>query len=142
MNISEAGLQLIQSHEGCRLKAYRDSVGVLTIGYGHTGADVDEDTTWTQQEADAALLADVGRFEACVNSLFVPVLTQGQFDALVSFSFNLGCKALRDSTLRRKLSEGDIEGAAAEFARWNKAGGHVLAGLTSRRADEAALFAT
>lgn len=140
MNVSPAGLDLIKHAEGCRLTAYRDGVGVLTVGYGHTGHDVAEYTVLTQDEADQLLLADIGKFEACVNGLFDRELTQGQFDALVSFAFNLGCATLRDSTLRRNLNEGDAAGAAAEFKRWNHAGGQVVAGLTTRRAAEAAMF--
>jgi peptidoglycan hydrolase-like protein with peptidoglycan-binding domain len=86
------------------------------------------------------LAEDVGRFEAAVNRLVKVPLSQGQFDALVSFSFNVGEGALADSTLLRKLNARDYKGARREFARWNKGGGRVLPGLTRRRAAEAKLF--
>lgn len=140
MKISKKGLDLIKEYEGLELKAYKDSVGVLTIGYGSTGSHVKPGMTITAQEAEALLLKDVERFEKGVAAAVKVPLNQNQFDALVSFSFNLGLGSLQKSTLLRKLNSGDYAGAQAEFKRWNKAGGVVLRGLVRRRASEALLF--
>lgn len=139
MQISNAGLDLIKQFEGLYLKAYRCPAGVPTIGYGHT-AGVAMGQTITQQQADDYLRRDVRQFERAVERLVSVPLTQGQFDALVSFAFNLGEGALAQSTLLRLLNAGDYAGAAAQFDRWNKAGGRVLPGLVRRRAAERALF--
>lgn len=139
MRISDSGLDLIKRFEGLRLHSYRCPANIPTVGYGHTGADVCDGQTITLEKADELLRADVMRFEDGVARL-APTTTQGQFDGLVSFAFNLGLGALKSSTLLRKHNAGDYEGAAAEFGRWNKAGGKVLNGLVRRRADEAALY--
>ena len=139
MNISETGLDLIRRHEGLRLSAYQDSVGVWTIGYGHTG-DVTPDAAITEHMADTLLSSDAQKCERCVNSCVNFSITQNQFDALCSFVFNLGCRALGDSTLLRKLNTGDVEGAAQEFTKWDHAGGVEVAGLLARRNDEMRLF--
>ena len=139
MQISKAGLDLIKQFEGLYLKAYRCPAGVPTIGYGHT-AGVAMGQTIAQQQADDYLRRDVRQFERAVARLVSVPLTQGQFDALVSFAFNLGEGALAQSTLLRLLNAGDYAGAAAQFERWNKAGGRVLPGLVRRRAAERALF--
>lgn len=139
MQISKAGLDLIKQFEGLYLNAYRCPAGVPTIGYGHT-AGVAMGQTITQQQADDYLRRDVRQFERAVSRLARVPLTQGQFDALVSFAFNLGEGALAQSTLLRLLNAGDYAGAAAQFDRWNKAGGRVLPGLVRRRAAERALF--
>lgn len=141
MNTSETGLALISEFEGCRLEAYQDSVGIWTVGYGHI-AGVKEGDICTQEEADEWLRTDVGTAERCVNNSVRVTLSQGQFDALVSFVFNLGCAALRNSTLLRKLNDGDDDGAAQQFMHWNHAGGQVVAGLTRRRQAEMELFTT
>lgn len=144
MRTSPAGRAFIGRHEGVRLAAYRDAAGVWTIGYGHTAAAGPPvpaaGLTITAAEADAILGRDLARFEAAVSRLVTVALSQGEFDALVSFAFNVGEGALGRSTLLRKLNAGDRAGAAAEFGRWNKAGGRVLAGLTRRRAEERAVF--
>ena len=135
--------QLIEGWEGCRLEPYADAVGVATVGYGHTGDDVSLDMDPISQEvADQLLAADLGRFETAVNGMVSDQTSQQQFDALVSFSYNLGEGALRGSTLLRMHNAGDYDGAAQQFGRWNHAGGRVLAGLTRRRAGEAAVYAT
>lgn len=139
MKTSPAGIALIQSFESCRLMAYRDSVNVLTIGWGHTGK-VWPGMTITQEQADALLSADLARFEAGVAKLAKVSLAQHEFDALVSFAFNCGLGNLESSTLLRKLNAGDKAAAGAEFPRWNKAGGKVLRGLTRRREAERAMF--
>lgn len=139
MKTSSNGLALVKQFEGLRTQAYICPAGVLTIGYGSTGAHVKRGMVITEAQATALLAQDVVRFEKAVNGLGV-ALTQNQFDALVSFAFNVGEKALRDSTLAKKLKAGDYKGAAAQFARWTKAGGKTLPGLVRRRAAEAALF--
>jgi len=144
MQTSPAGRAFIGLHEGLRLDAYRDAVGVWTIGYGHTAAAGAPapiaGMRITAGEADAILARDLAKFDAAVGRLVTVDLQQHEFDALASFTFNLGEGNLAASTLLRKPNAGDRAGAAAEFARWNKAGGKVLAGLTRRRAQERALF--
>lgn len=140
MKISPKGLAVIKQFEGLRLTAYKCPAGVLTIGYGSTGEHVKPGMTITAQEAERLLLDDISRFEVGVQEVIKQPLTQGQFDALVSFSFNVGLVALRESTLAAKIKAGDVAGAANEFARWNKAGGKVLPGLVKRREAERALF--
>lgn len=144
MRTSGDGRAFIGRHEGLRLSAYRDAAGVWTIGYGHTAAAGPPvpaaGLTITAGEAETILARDLVRFEAAVARLVTVPLSQGEFDALVSFAFNVGDGALARSTLLRKLNAGDPAGAAAEFGRWNKAGGRVLAGLTRRRAEERAMF--
>lgn len=144
MRTSPAGRAFVGAHEGLRTRAYRDAVGVWTIGYGHTAAAGSPTPaagmTITAAEAEAILARDLAVFERAVEGLAKVPLAQHEFDALVSFAFNLGAANLAGSTLLRKLNAGDRAGAAAEFGRWNKAGGRVLAGLTRRRAEERALF--
>ena len=135
-----AGMALIRKFEGCKLTAYRCPAGVWTIGYGSTGPHVIPGLTITQARADALLRHDLTRFERAVNRA-APTATQNQFDALTAFAFNVGIRAFENSTLLRKHRAGDFAGARAQFARWNKAGGQVLYGLTRRRAAEAALYA-
>ena len=140
--ISDAGLKLIRDFEGCRLTAYPDpGTGghPWTIGVGHTGADVRPGLTITDARANELLRADVARFESAVNRL-APVTTQAQFDALVSFAFNVGDGALSGSTLLKRHNAGVYSDAAAEFGKWDKAGGRRMAGLTRRRSAEAALY--
>ena len=139
MNISQAGIDLIKSFEGCRLEAYLDSVNVPTIGYGSTEG-VKMGDRLTQAEVDALLTADLVRFEKCVTDQVDVDLRQNEFDALVSFAFNLGCNALKNSTLLKLLNAGDKAAAGQQFLRWDKAGGQVLAGLTRRRKAESSMF--
>lgn len=139
MHISQQGLDLIKSFEGLRLSAYKCPADVWTIGYGTT-AGVKPGQTITKERAEELLREDVKRFEDQVLRLVKVPLTQGQFDALVSFVYNLGAGNLSNSTLLRLLNEGDYAGAGAQFERWTKAGGKVLAGLVRRRAAERALF--
>lgn len=146
MKTSSTGLALIKSFEGFEPKAYICPAGVLTIGYGSTGAHVKRGVTMSEADATALLAQDVVRFEDAVNKLGVP-LTQNQFDALVAWSFNVGAGKLKNatsSTMAKMLLARDYAGAAGQFAVWNKAtvNGKLqpLAGLTRRRAAEAALF--
>ncbi|CAM8556988.1 lysozyme [Enterobacter hormaechei subsp. xiangfangensis] len=144
MQTSDKGVALIKQFEGCKLTAYQDSVGVWTIGYGWTqpvdGKPIRAGMTIKQETAERLLKTGLVSYESDVSRLVKVGLTQGQFDALVSFTYNLGARSLSTSTLLRKLNIGDYAGAADEFLRWNKAGGKVLNGLTRRREAERALF--
>ena len=143
MNISKQGLELIKRFEGLHLVAYLDPVKIPTIGYGTIvidGKPVRLGTTITQAQAEAYLYADIQKFEDHVNQLLNVPVSQEQFDALVSFVYNLGPTNFRKSTLLRLLNQGRYEEAQPQFLRWNRAGGHVLRGLTRRRLAEAALF--
>nr|WP_269841900.1 lysozyme [Enterobacter asburiae] len=144
MQTSDKGIALIKKFEGCKLTAYQDSVGVCTIGYGWTqpvdGKPIRVGMTIKQETAERLLKTGLVSYESDVSRLVKVGLTQGQFDALVSFTYNLGARALSTSTLLRKLNAGDYAGSADEFLRWNKAGGKVLNGLTRRREAERALF--
>ena len=144
MQTSEKGIALIKKFEGCKLTAYQDSVGVWTIGYGWTqpvdGKPIRAGMAIKQETAERLLKTGLVSYESDVSRLVKVGLTQGQFDALVSFTYNLGARSLSTSTILRKLNDGDYAGAAAEFPRWNKAGGKVLNGLTRRREAERALF--
>ncbi|HAS0853744.1 lysozyme (plasmid) [Enterobacter cloacae complex sp. ECL405] len=144
MQTSDKGIALIKQFEGCKLTAYQDSVGVWTIGYGWTqpvdGKPIRAGMTIKQETAERLLKTGLVRYESDVSRLVKVGMTQGQFDALVSFTYNLGARSLSTSTLLRKLNAGDYAGAADEFLRWNKAGGKVLNGLTRRREAERALF--
>ena len=141
MNISERGLQLIKEFEQCRLVGYLPTPDdVPTIGFGHTGPEVQIGMHWTQEQADFALAQDIKRFEKAVTDAVTAELTQHEFDACVSLAFNIGTGAFKGSTLVKKLNDSDYDGAALEFARWNKQAGKVLAGLTKRREAERELF--
>lgn len=140
MKISQKGVDLIKSFEGLELKAYKDSVGVTTIGYGSTGSHVSMGMTITKEQAEQLLKKDLERFEKGVSDIVKVPLNQNQFDALVSFSFNLGLGNLKSSTLLKKLNASDYTGASREFERWNRAVGKVLNGLTRRRIAERDLF--
>lgn len=144
MQISNKGIALIKQFEGLRLDAYQDSVGVWTIGYGWTqpvdGKPITKGIVIKPEIAERLLKTGLVSYENDVSKLVKVKLTQGQFDALVSFAYNLGTRALSTSTLLKKLNAGDYDGAADEFPRWNKAGGKELAGLTRRREAEFALF--
>lgn len=136
---SQKGRDLITHFEGERLRAYRCPAGVWTIGIGHTGPDVTPGKTISREESQALLTVDLAKFEAELRKL-APVTTQGQFDALVSFAFNLGEGNLAKSTLLKKHNAGDHGGAAAEFGKWVHADGKRMEGLVRRRAAEARLY--
>ena len=140
MTPSPDALDLIRHFEGCRLVAYQDSVGVWTIGYGHTGTDVRPGMQIGQAEAEGFLAVDAGTAGRAVERLVKVPLRQCEFDALVSFTFNLGARALEGSTLLRLLNAGSRWAAADEFPKWILAGGKILPGLVTRRAAERALF--
>ncbi|WP_035877135.1 lysozyme [Cupriavidus sp. amp6] len=152
MKTSQNGLAVIKYFESCRPSAYLDSAGIPTIGWGHTGPDVRLGMTITRDRADELLLADLAEHECIVLSAVTVQLTQGQFDALVSFCFNVGPgrKGKKDglvtlangnpSTLLRRVNAGDFDGAKSQFSLWNRSGGVPLRGLIRRRAAECALF--
>lgn len=136
MKISEKGLDLIKKFEGCKLTAYRCPAGVLTIGYGHTGADVKEGQKITQKKANELLKADVEKFEKHVNSYKKYYrFTQNEFDALVSFAFNIG--NINQLTKYGKRNKGII---ADKILQYTKAGGKTLSGLVKRRRAEHDMF--
>ena len=136
-----AGCSLTEMSESLRLVAYKPTLtDPWTCGYGHTGPDVQQGTACTPAQALAWLEQDVQMAEIAVKTLVTEPLNQNQFDALVDFTFNEGAGHLRYSTLLKLLNSGDFAGADAEFAKWNLAGGRVLPGLCTRRANEAALF--
>lgn len=137
MKISPRGIQLIKDFEGLRLTAYKCPAGVWTIGYGHTG-NVKAGDKVTPNGADELLAQDLAMFQRGVNKAVTVPVTQGQYDALVSFAFNLGLGALQGSTLLRKLNAG--EDASGEFIKWVNAGGKRVEGLVRRREAERALF--
>jgi lysozyme len=139
MRTGRDGVELIRHFEGCRFDAYLCPAGVWTIGYGHT-ADVKEGDSIDQEAAEAFLIEDLEKFEQAVMRLVEVPLTQQQFDALVSWTFNLGAGNLAESTLLRKLNNYQYAEVPEQMMRWVKAGGQVLDGLVKRRAAEAALF--
>jgi lysozyme len=139
MNIGNKGLELIKHFEGCELQAYKCPAGVWTIGYGHIKG-VSEGMTITQEEAENMLRDEMAEYEGYVNNLVTVELNQNQFDAMVSWVYNLGGGNLGASTLLKVLNAGDFAGVPAQMLRWNKAGGKVLEGLTRRRQAEADLF--
>jgi lysozyme len=146
MKTSTNGITLIKEFEGFKESSYQCSAGVWTIGYGTTvfpeGHKVLRGDRIIKKSAEEFLRHDLIQFETQVNRLVQVPLTQNQFDALVSFTYNLGGGALERSTLLKKLNDGNYSGAAKEFMRWNKAGGKVLKGLTNRRKREMELFLT
>ena len=156
MNVSEKACDVIRHHEGVRSRPYRCPALLWTIGVGHVlypeqaklpltermgfSLRPEDDRVFTKEEVDGILKFDLARFERGVGQ-FCPVpLTQGMFDGLVSFAFNVGLGTLQRSTLRQKLLRGDKAGAADEFLKYCMAAGKILKGLQNRRIDERALF--
>lgn len=142
MNVSEKGINLIKNFEGCRLEAYKCPAGIWTIGYGHTGLTVHQGLKITQKEADNLLKTDLIVHCNNVTKLVKVPLTQNQFDALVSFEFNIGYGAFNSSTLLKLLNQGKYTDAANQFGRWVYTNKKVLPGLVKRRAAEKELFVT
>ena len=146
MKTSARGIELIKQFEGLELEAYQDIAGIWTIGYGHTGPDVEPGMRISEREAEALLRKDLKPREDAARDLTSVKLNQNEFDALVSFIYNVGVDAYRRSTARRRLNRNDRLGAADALTWWNKAtvGGVLrqIAGLTRRRAAERALFLT
>jgi GH24 family phage-related lysozyme (muramidase) len=142
VKISQNGVNLIKSFEGLVLRAYKplETEQYWTIGYGHYGEDVNEGEKITKIGAEKLLKKDLERYEEYVSDYVTVKLNQNQFDALVSFCYNLGGGALKNSTLLKKLNKGDYIGASNEFGKWVNAGGKRLNGLVRRREQEKELF--
>ena len=144
MKTSSAGIALIKRFEGLELESYQDIAGVWTIGYGHTGPDAKPGAVWTETDADAALIRDLELREDAVAHLVTAPLNQNEFDALVSFVFNVGAGAFKGSTALKRLNAGHRVGAAEALTWWDKAtiDGVLrsVKGLTTRRAAERELF--
>jgi lysozyme len=138
-HMSSAGIQHLKEFEGVELRAYQDVGGVWTIGFGHT-RNVKAGDRITLAQAEELLRIDLKTFERCVNRLVTVAIHQLQFDALVSFAYNIGCGALERSTLLSMLNSGDHSGAAEQLLRWNKVQGKVVRGLTRRRESERLMF--
>lgn len=138
--IGSKGLEMIKHFEGLELKAYQCAAGVWTIGYGHTKG-IQPGMVITEETANDMLVEELEEYENYINSMVECPLSQNQFDALVSWVYNLGPANLKASTLLKVLNAGDYAGVPAQIKRWNKAGGKVLEGLTRRRQAEADLFA-
>ena len=139
MRVSHKGIELIKKFEGCKLEAYLDSVGVPSIGYGHT-KDVKIGMKITQEEAEKFLRSDIAPIEKALNGLNIN-LSQGEFDALVSWCFNLGLGNFKSSTMYRFIvaKKSDLE-ITDQMVKWHNAGGKPLLGLKRRRCEEANLF--
>ncbi len=147
MTTSPMGIKVLEAFEGLRLKAYTDSAGLLSIGYGHLITPEDamgEESVISQQDAEDLLIMDLAEAEHAVNSQVIILLSQRQFDALVCLVYNIGSGAFRNSTIRKRLNVGDYEGAASAWTApatiFNKAGGKITEGLTNRRKAERKLF--
>jgi lysozyme len=156
MNVSADAIKMIQHHEGVRYRPYRCPANLWTIGVGHVmypeqaklsmaermnfPLRPEDNRVWTKDEVDGLLKFDLARFERGVGQLIPVALTQGQFDACVSFAFNVGLGTLQRSTFRQKVLRGEKDAAIASLLQYCKAGGKVLRGLENRRKDEAALF--
>ena len=146
MKISEKGLNLIKKYEGFSSRPYMCPANVPTIGYGSTyypnGTKVKLSDDSISEEEATQILEYIAQkdFGSAVNKFVIVELTQNQFDALVSFAYNIGRTAFENSTLLKLLNRGEYEAAAEQFEKWNKSGGKVLSGLTKRRFDEQKLF--
>lgn len=144
MKTSSDGIAVLHYFESCKLDAYPDPGSKdgkpWTIGWGHTGPEVKKGLRWTQEMADNVFVSDLLKFERGVSELVKVGLTQRQFDALVSFSYNCGLNALKTSTMLRELNAGNYGAVPTQLARWDKNAGKVMRGLTRRRAAEGALW--
>jgi lysozyme len=140
LRYSPAGMSLTTSFEGLRLKAYQDGNGVWTIGYGHTGPDVHAGMAITPARAESYLAADMTTAVATVNRLVTVTLTQGQFDALVDFTYNTGTGSFARSSLLTAINAGDFAAVPAHLQAWDDIDGTPSAGLLRRRQAEAAMF--
>jgi Phage-related lysozyme (muraminidase) len=139
-HVTQAGLDLIKSFEGCRLKAYKCPAGIWTCGYGSTGPDVGPDTEWTQDQAVARLASDLNKFEHGVAALLTADASNAEFSAMVCLSYNIGLGNFGKSSVLRLHNQSDRKGAADAFLMWTKAGGKELPGLVRRRAAERSLY--
>ena len=139
MKTGTKGIDLIKHFEGCELEAYKCAAGVWTIGYGHIKG-VTSNSVITQEQAEQMLVEELNEYEGYINNMVTVPLSQNQFDALVSWVYNLGGGNLKASTLLKVVNSGEFNGVPEQIMRWNKAGGKVLEGLTRRRQAEADLF--
>ena len=139
MNISQEGISLIKKFEGCELEAYKCAAGVWTIGYGHT-KDVKEGDSILKEDAESMLVHELQKYCNDVDIAVKVDLKQNEFDALVSWTYNLGLTNLNSSTMLRVLNEGKHDEVPAQMKRWNKASGQVKQGLVRRREAEALMF--
>lgn len=138
--ITQEGLDFIQDVEGCKLYAYLDTGGVWTIGVGHTGPEVVKGLTCTMEQAMQWLKEDSEEAQEAIRQSVEGLLTQNQFNALVSFVFNVGVDAFKKSTMLKLINKGNFDGASKEFTKWNKDNGKEILGLTKRRLLEQAIF--
>jgi lysozyme len=139
MNISQEGISLIKKFEGCELEAYKCAAGVWTIGYGHT-KDVKEGDSILKEDAESMLVHELQKYCNDVDIAVKVDLKQNEFDALVSWTYNLGLTNLNSSTMLKVLNEGKHDEVPAQIKRWNKASGQVKQGLIRRREAEALMF--
>jgi len=146
MKTSSHGIKLIKRFEGCELEAYKDLVGVWTIGYGHTSMagppKVEPGMKITQAEAEDILVRDLVKYETGVSKALTKVPMQNQFDAMISLCYNIGVAGFSKSSIVRHFNAGNVELAANSFLLWKKAGGKVVQGLVNRRTAERELFLT
>ena len=139
MKISENGLELIKKFEGCETTAYQDSVGVWTIGFGHTKG-VEEGQTCSIEDAESMLADEMNEYEGYINNMVKVELQQHEFDALVAWVYNLGPTNLGESTMLKVLNGGQFDRVPDEMNRWTRAGGEILEGLVRRRQAESLMF--
>ena len=139
MKISENGLELIKKFEGCETTAYQDSVGVWTIGFGHTKG-VEEGQTCSIEDAESMLADEMDEYEGYINNMVKVELQQHEFDALVAWVYNLGPTNLGESTMLKVLNGGQFDRGPDEMNRWPRAGGEILEGLVRRRQAESLMF--
>lgn len=147
MSVNKSTLDLIKQYEGCKLTAYKDIVGVYTIGFGTTaaaglGITPAKGMTITQERAEDLLRQGVEKFAATVDAMITAKVNANQFGACVSLAYNVGSTGFAKSTVLRELNAGNYDKAAAAFRMWNKAGGEVIKGLVNRREAEIKLFLT
>ena len=139
MKISEDGLELIKKFEGCETSAYQDSVGVWTIGFGHTKG-VEEGQTCSIEDAESMLTDEMDEYDGYINNMVKVDLQQHEFDSLVAWVYNLGPTNLNESTMLKVLNGGQFDRVPDEMNRWTRAGGEILEGLVRRRQAESLMF--
>lgn len=142
MKLNDQGIDLIKEFEGCQLDAYLDMVGKPTIGYGTTGTDIHLGLHWTQEDCDKILLADLDHVQMQIKKVLDVDLTDNEFSALCSLVYNIGIGNFKSSTMLHCLNEREWDLAAAEFSKWDHAGGREVPGLLKRRLAEKELFET
>lgn len=140
MNLNSNGIGLIKICEGCKLEAYKDLVGVVTIGYGATGPNIKMGDVWTQEQADSDLIARLAALCVELKKMITVDLIDNEFSAVVSLSYNIGVTAFKNSTMLKLINQGALNEAAEEFLKWDHAGGKEVAGLYKRRLAERKLF--